>query len=148
MEIILLKDIDNVGYKHDVVTVKNGYGRNYLIPQGLAVIANAANNEKLDALRAEEEAQEAARVEEYKQQAEKLEGKSVKIGVKAGTSGKIFGSVTVIQIANAIQEQYGEDIARKKIVLPDNVKEVGTYPVTINLNKEVQSTIEIELVAE
>jgi len=148
MQIILLKDIDNVGYKHDIVTVKNGYGRNFLIPQGLAVIANAANNEKLDALKAEEDAKEAARVEDYKQQAAKLEGQPVKIGVKAGTSGKIFGSVTVIQIANAIQEQYGEEIARKKIVLPDNVKEVGTYPIEINLNKEVKTTIEIELVAE
>jgi len=148
MEIILLKDIDNLGYKHDVVTVKNGYGRNYLIPQGLAVIANAANNTKLEALVAEEDAKEAAKVEEYKVQAEQLEGKTVKIGVKAGTSGKIFGSVTEIQIVNAIQEQMQIEVARKKVTLPESVKEVGTYPVVLNLHTDVAANIEIELVAE
>lgn len=148
MNIILLKDIDKLGYKHDVVTVKNGYGRNYLIPQGLAVIANEANNKKLEGILAEEEAKEAARVEEYKTQAAKLEGQTLKIGVKAGTSGKIFGSVTEIQVVNAIQEQYGEEVARKKVALPESVKEVGTYPVILNLTKDVVANVEIELVAE
>ena len=98
MDIILLKDVDNLGDKHDVVSVKNGFGRNYLIPQKLAVIANPTNMKKLDALKAEEEAKEAARVDEYKAIATQLEGKTLKVGVKAGTSGKIFGSVTNIQI--------------------------------------------------
>jgi len=148
MEIILLKDIDNVGFKHDVVTVKNGYGRNYLIPQGLAVIANAANNTKLEALRAEEDAKEEARLDEFKAQAAKFEGQTVKIGVKAGTSGKIFGSVTEVQVVNALQEQFGEEVARKKVQLPESVKEVGTYPVVLQLHKSVAANIEIELVAE
>jgi len=149
MEIILLKDIDHVGFKHDVVSVKNGYGRNYLIPQGLAVIANTANNAKLEALRAEEDAKEAAKLEDYKTLAEKLEGQTLKIGVKAGTSGKIFGSVNELQVVNAIQEQFGEEVARKKVNLPESVKEVGTYPVVINLHKEdVVANLEIELVAE
>lgn len=148
MEIILLRDIDHVGYKHDVVTVKNGYGRNYLIPQGFAVIANDTNKKKLDEILAKEEAEEAAKLEEYKVLGEKLEGKTVRVGVKAGTTGKIFGSVTAVQVANAIKEQLGEEVARKKIALPESVKEVGTYPVVLNLHKEVASNIEIELISE
>ena len=148
MEIILLKDVEHVGYKHDVVTVKNGYGRNYLIPQGMAVIANKTNTEKLDKIIAEIDAKETAKLEDYKALAEKLKGKTLKVGVKAGTSGKIFGSVTNLQIANAITEQFETEIERKKIILGDNIKEIGTYPVTIQLHKEVATEIEIELVAE
>lgn len=148
MKVILLNDIDKVGFKHDVVTVKNGYGRNYLIPQGLAVIANAANNTKLEALVAEEEAKEEARVDDFKAQAAKFEGQTVKIGVKAGTSGKIFGSLTEVQVVTALQEQFGEEVARKKVQLPESVKEVGTYPVVLQLHKTVAANIEIELVAE
>jgi len=127
MEIILLKDIDKLGDKHDIVNVKPGYGRNYLIPQGLAVNANAANRKKREAILAEEEAKEAARLDEYKAMAEKMEGQILKIGVKAGTSGKIFGSVTSVQIAQALKDQLEIEIERKKIVLPEEVKEVGTY---------------------
>ena len=148
MEIILLKDLDNVGDKHDVVTVKNGYGRNFLIPQKLAVIANPTNLAKLDALKAEEEAKEAARVDEYKQMAEKLEGQTVKIGVKAGTSGKIFGSVTSIQLSQAINDQFGLEVPRKKINMPEDVKEVGTYTAELVLHKEVTTNLDFELVAE
>ena len=148
MEIILLKDIEKVGYKHDVVTVKNGYGRNFLIPQGMAVIANAANKKKLDVILEEIDAKEAARLDEYKDLAAKLENETLKIGVKAGTSGKIFGSVTNLQVANALAEQYQVEIERKKIVLEDNIKEVGTYEATLNLHKEVSTTINIELIAE
>jgi large subunit ribosomal protein L9 len=148
MEIILLKDLDNVGDKHDVVTVKDGYGRNFLIPQKLAVIANPTNMAKLDALRAEEEAKEAARVDEYKQMAEKLDGQTLKIGVKAGTSGKIFGSVTNIQLSQAINDQFGLDIPRKKINMPEEVKEVGTYTAELVLHKEVTTNLDFELVAE
>lgn len=148
MEIILLKNIDNLGYKHDVVSVKNGYGRNFLIPQGLGVIANAANNKKLESLIAEEEAKEAARVDDYKEMAAKLDGQTLKIGVKAGTSGKIFGSVTSVQIANALQEQLDLDVERRRIEMPDDIKEMGTYTATINFHKEVSSTVEFELIQE
>ena len=103
MDIILLKDIDKLGDKHSIVTVKPGYGRNYLIPQGVGVIANATNKKKLEALIAEEEAKEAARLEDYRVIAAQLEGQTLKIGVKAGTSGKIFGSVTNVQIAQALE---------------------------------------------
>lgn len=148
MEIILLKDIDKLGYRHDVVKVKPGYGRNYLIPQGLAVNANAANRKKLEAILAEEEAAEAARLDEYKAIAAQLEGQTLKIGVKAGTSGKIFGSVTNVQIANALKEQLNLDIERKKIVLAEDVKELGTYSADVHLHKDVKTKVDFELVQE
>jgi large subunit ribosomal protein L9 len=148
MNIILLKDIDKLGDKHTVVSVKPGYGRNFLIPKGAGVVANAANKKKLETLIADEEAKEAARLDEYKVIATQLDGQTLKIGVKAGTSGKIFGSVTNVQLAQALKEQLNLDIERKKIVLPEDVKEVGTFEATINLHKEVSKKISFELIAE
>ncbi len=148
MNIILLKDMDKLGDKHTIVSVKPGYGRNYLIPQGVGVVANASNKKKLESLIADEEARESARLEDYRAIAAQLEGQSIKIGVKAGTSGKIFGSVTNVQLAQALKEQLNLDIERKKIVLPEDVKEVGTYEATINLHKEVSKKISFELIAE
>lgn len=148
MEIILLKDMDKLGDKHDVVKVKPGYGRNYLIPQGLAVNANAVNRKKRDVIIAEDEAKELARLDEYKVMAAKIEGQTLRIGVKAGTSGKIFGSVTSVQIANALKEQFDLDIERKKIHLPEDIKEVGTYTADLHLHKELNTKVQFELVQE
>jgi large subunit ribosomal protein L9 len=148
MEIILLKDIDNLGDKHEIVNVKSGYGRNYLIPQGLAVNANAVNRKKLDAIIAEEDAKEATRLDEYKAIAARLEGQTLKIAVKAGTSGKIFGSVTNVQIAQALKENFDLDIERKKIHLPEEIKEVGTYTADLHLHKEVVTKVQFELVQD
>jgi large subunit ribosomal protein L9 len=148
MEIILLKDIDTLGDKHDIVKVKPGYGRNYLIPQGLAVNANALNRKKREAIIAEDEAKEAARLDDYKAMAAKLEGQTLKIGVKAGTSGKIFGSVTSVQIAAALKDQLDLDIERKKIHLPEEIKEVGSYTADLHLHKELTAKIAFELVQE
>lgn len=145
MEIILLKDIDNLGDKHTIVKVKPGYGRNFLIPQKMAVIANAANKKKLETLIAEEEAKEAAKVGEYRDMLAKLNGVTIPIKVKAGTTGKIFGSVNAIQVVQAIKELYDIDIERKKITLPETIKEVGTYEVSINLHPDVKGTFNIEL---
>ncbi len=145
MEVILLNDVDHLGYKHDRVAVKNGYGRNYLIPQGLAVIANAANLGKLDKLIAAEEAKEAAKVGDYKKMAEELDGKSINIAVKAGTSGKIFGSVTNIQVANALKDQLGLDIERKKISLPEEIKEIGEYKAIINFYNDITAEVDLNL---
>jgi large subunit ribosomal protein L9 len=147
MDIILLADLDKVGDKHEVVTVKNGYGRNYLIPQGLALIANATNMKKLDDLKAKEDAAEAAKVDVYKDIATKLEGKTLNIGAKAGTSGKIFGSVTTIQIVQALKEQFDVEVLRKKVSLED-IKEVGAYTATLNLHPEVVVELPIEVAAE
>lgn len=148
MELILLKDIEKLGDRHDIVKVKPGYGRNYLIPQGLAINANAVNRKKLDVIIAEEEAKEAARLGDYKELAANLEGKTLKIAVKAGTSGKIFGSVTNVQIAAALKDQLGLDIERKKIVLPEEIKEMGTYMAIINFHKEVQGQIPFDLIQD
>ncbi len=148
MDIILLKDMDKLGDKHSVVSVKPGYGRNYLIPQGVGVVANAVNRKKLDTLIAEEEARESARLEEYRSLAQQMEDKTLKIGVKAGTTGKIFGSVTSVQVSQALKDQLGLEVERKKIVLPEEVKDLGTYQATINLHKEVSTKIEFELIAE
>lgn len=148
MDVILLKDVEKLGYKHDVVTVKNGYGRNYLIPQGMAVIANTINKGKLDTILADIEAKESAKLDDYKALAEKLAGQTIKIGVKAGTSGKIFGSVTNLQIANALVEQFESEVERKKIILDENIKNVGTYEVVLQLHKEVVANMNIELIAE
>jgi large subunit ribosomal protein L9 len=147
MDIILLADLDKVGDKHEVVTVKNGYGRNYLIPQGLALIANATNMKKLDDLKAKEDAAEAAKVDVYKDIATKLEGKTLNIGAKAGTSGKIFGSVTTIQIVQALKEQFDVEVLRKRVSLED-IKEVGSYTATLNLHPEVVVELPIEVAAE
>ena len=148
MDVILLKNLSTLGDKHDVVTVKNGYGRNFLIPRGLAVIANKSNLAKLDELIAKEKAEEDKRVEEFKEMLVKLEGQTLKIGVKAGTSGKIFGSITNIQIANALRDQIDIDIPRKKIELEEDIKEIGTYTAAIHLHEQVQGSVSFELVKE
>lgn len=148
MEIILLQDVEHVGYKHEVVTVKPGYGRNYLIPQKLALIANGANKARLEELKRREDATEAKRLGEYQAIADKLKGQVLRIGAKAGTSGKIFGSVTNIQIISALKEQFDVDIERRKVTLPESVKEVGTYTMVLNLHKQVQPEVTFEVVAE
>ncbi len=148
MEIILLKDLDKVGDKHTIVTVKNGFGRNYLIPQGLAIIANDTNRVRLDELRKDEVAEEAKLVGTYQEIADKLKGQVIKIGAKAGTSGKIFGSVTSVQISQALKDQFDVDIARKKIDIPEEVKTIGSYKAVLTLHKDVVAEIDINVVEE
>ncbi len=148
MEIILLQNIDKVGGKYELVTVKDGYARNCLIPRGQALIANSTNLRRLEDYVRRQEAKEAKMVGQYEEIAASLKTKVLKVGAKAGTSGKIFGSVTNIQLANAIQEQFGIEISRKKIVLPEDVKELGTYTATINLHKDVDTSVEFEVIAE
>ncbi len=148
MEIILLKDIEKLGDKHEIVKVKPGFARNYLIPQKAAIIANARNRAKLDEIKAQEEARENARISDYKEMADKLLGQIVKIGAKAGKSGKIFGSVNALQISNAIKEQFDLDIDRKKIELVEEVKNLGSYNAKLNLHKDIAAQIVFEVVEE
>ena len=148
MNIILLKDVDNLGDKHDLVSVKPGYARNFLIPKKFAVIANATNMAKLEEIKAQEAAEEAARRGEYEEMLEELTGKVIKIGAKAGGSGKIFGSVTNLQLSSAIKEQFDLDIPRKKIELTEEVKVLGTYNANLNLHPEVKGSIVFEVVEE
>ena len=148
MNIILKQDVDMLGSKFDVVTVKDGYARNFLIPQGLAVAATASNIKVNDEV-IRQQAHKAAKAKEAATAiADKLEGLSLKLGAKAGESGKIFGSVNSIQLADAIQAA-GYDVERKQITLADDtIKELGAYECTVKLHKDVVVTVKFEVVAE
>ncbi len=144
MEIILKDYVKGLGEKNEIVTVKNGYGRNYLIPQGLATIATPSAKKM-----AEENVRQAAHKQAKVKQdaeaiAEKLNGLKLVIPTKAGSNGKIFGSVTTIQIGQTLSER-GFDVDKRKISAPD-IKNLGEYNATINLHKEVSVTIDIEVV--
>jgi large subunit ribosomal protein L9 len=148
MEIILLQDVDNVGAKHEIVAVRDGYGRNYLIPQKLAIIANTTNRSRLAELRKQDVRREALMLGHYQEIAQKLKDATLKVGAKAGTTGKIFGSVTNVQVAQALKEQFEIDVDRRKITLPDEVKTLGSYTVVLNLHPEVQTELTVEVVQE
>ena len=147
MEVILKDDIANLGHKNEVVKVKNGYGRNYLIPQGLAILATPS------AIKVHEEnmRQRAHKEEKIKNDAlevaQKMEGLSLTLGAKTSTTGKIFGSVNTIQIAEALEKE-GYAVERKNISLKGDVKEIGKYVATIKLHREVKVEVDFEVVAE
>lgn len=149
MEVILKQDVANLGFVNDIVNVKNGYANNYLIPQGIAVQATETNRKIL----AENLKQRAFKEAKIKQDAEaiaaRLDGILLKIGAKASATGKIFGSVNNIQISDAIKEQIGLEIDRRKIAIDgEAVKEIGTYKAKVNLHKEVRVLVDFEVVAE
>lgn len=148
MQVILKQDVPNLGHANDLVTVKSGYARNYLVPQGMAIIAT----ESAKKMHAENMRQRAHKEEKIKDQAKavagKLEGVKLTIGAKTSTTGKIFGSVNTIQIAEALVAK-GFDIDRRVISLKeDAIKEVGSYKAKIKLHREVSVEIEFEIVSE
>jgi large subunit ribosomal protein L9 len=147
MQIILLEDVINLGYKDDIVNVKSGYGRNFLIPQKKAVIASESAKKVL----AENLRQRAHKLEKIKADAQalaaKLNGISLVIGAKTSSTGTIFGSVTNIQVADELAKQ-GFEVDRKTIIIKDSVKEIGNYKATIKLHKEVSVEIPFEVVSE
>jgi len=148
MEIILKEDVNKLGHKDDIVNVKDGYARNFLIPNGLAVIATTSARK----MHEENKRQRAHKEEKIKNQAlevaKKLENKTLTIGAKTSSTGKIFGSVNTIQIAEKLQAD-GFEIDRKNITIAeDQIKEVGKYKANIKLHKEVTVEIEIEIVSE
>jgi large subunit ribosomal protein L9 len=148
MQVILIKEVSNLGQANDVVKVKPGYGRNYLIPQGLARIANKRNLGQLDQFIEQQNAEKNRLTAKFTAIAEKLSGTILKIGAKAGTSGKIFGSVTNIQLAEAIKTQLNEDIDRKTITLLEEVKELGSYTAEAKLYEGVVGKINFEVFAD
>ena len=148
MEIILKKDLKGLGYKNDIVKVKNGYGRNFLIPQGIAVLATESNKK----MQAEEIKQSSFKEQKLRTEAtamaEKLADVSVKVGAKAGESGKIFGSVNNIQLADALKKA-GYEVDRKNIEMNEEaIKSLGTYTAKVRLFKEVSATVNFEVIAE
>ena len=147
MELILLKNLDKVGDKYEIVKVKNGYGRNFLIPQGFAMVANDSNRRSLASLVGAQDKREAKMVGEYQAMATKLEEGTITLREKAGTSGRLFGSVGTLKIASALREQLGIDIERKKIAMED-IKELGSYTATINFHKDVAGTVKFSIVSD
>lgn len=148
MEIILIKDVDNLGGVNEVVKVKNGYARNFLLPRKLAVENNPSNRAQLEERLKQVRKKEELMLAEINSVIAKLNEAPLKLGAKTGTSGKIFGSVTSLQISRAIREQRGYDIDRRKISIPDEVKELGTYKATIDFGNGHNTEVEFEVVAE
>ena len=149
MKVILKQDVPNLGYTHDIVKVKSGYARNYLIPKGFAIVCTPSSEKERDEVMKQKAFKEEKIRKEAETLAKALESITLKIGAKAGTSGKIFGSVNNLQIADAIKEQYKYDIDRKKIIVDgESIKELGTYTAKINLHKEIKVEMKFEVVAE
>ncbi|HRH11220.1 MAG TPA: 50S ribosomal protein L9 [Bacteroidia bacterium] len=148
MEVILKQDIKGLGYKNDMVTVRNGYGRNYLLPKGMAILATDSAKK----MHAELIKQTAFKDEKLRTEAaanaEKLATVSIKVGAKAGENGKIFGSVTNIQIADALLKS-GFNVERKNIEINgESVKQLGNYTAKVRLYKDVSATVNFEVIAE
>ncbi|HRN49307.1 MAG TPA: 50S ribosomal protein L9 [Niabella sp.] len=148
MEVILIQDVDNLGAANEVVTVKNGYARNFLLPRKLAVENSPTNRKQLEERLKQVRKKEEAMLAAINDVVAKLKESPLTIGAKTGTSGKIFGSVTNLQISRAIREQKGYDIDRKKINIVEEVKELGTHKATIDFGNGHSTEIDFEVVAE
>jgi large subunit ribosomal protein L9 len=148
MDVILIQDVDNLGGRNELVKVKNGYARNFLIPQGFAVEANPSNRKQLDEKLKVAKKKEAAMLAQINSVIAKLQEAPLKVGAKTGTSGKIFGSVTALQISRAIRDQKGYEIDRKKISFNEDVKELGSYKATIDFGNGQNAEVDFEVVAE
>jgi large subunit ribosomal protein L9 len=148
MQVILIKDVDNLGAAHELVEVRPGYARNYLIPQKFAIEASSSNLKTMEERRKQLAKKESKLMAEIANVTEVLKASPVKVGAKVGVSGKIFGSVTAIQLARAIREQKGYEIDRRRITVTDEVKEAGTHKASIDFGKENVVEIEFEVIGE
>ncbi len=149
MEIILKKDVEKLGYADDLVTVKPGYALNYLIPQGMAVVASDSNRRILAEVMKQKEKKEARLVASINDIKARLEGTKLTIGAKVGTTDKIFGSVTAYHVAEAVKKAADIEVDRRKITIVEGeVKTLGTYTAEIGLGKEHKVTVSFEVVAE
>jgi len=148
MQVILIQDVDNLGAKNELIRVKNGYARNFLLPRQLAVESSPSNRKQLDERMKQVKKKEDKMLAEFNKVVAKLKEAPLKIGAKTGTSGKIFGSVTSLQISRAIREQKGYEIDRKKITIPEEVKELGTYKANIEFGGGQSSEVEFEVIGE
>jgi len=147
MEIILNKDIPKLGYKGDIVTVKPGYARNYLIPQGIAMVANSSNRKMQAEVMKQQANKLAKRRDDAQVLANRLEAVELTIKVKTGTSNKIFGSITTLQVAHLLKDE-GFEIDRRNISFPDPIKEIGTHKAEIECYKNITAVITINVKAE
>lgn len=148
MEVILKKNVDNLGYVNEIVTVKPGYGRNFLIPQGYAVLATASAKKAHEEIMKQKAHKESKVLAEAEELGKKLEATSVKIITKVGEKGKIFGSVNTVQLSEALKAE-GIEIDRKSLKIKDEpIREIGSYEATANLHKDVQASFTFEVVGE
>jgi len=148
MQVILLQDIERLGDQFQTITVKGGYGRNFLIPKKMAVVANRANKAVYTERLKQIHAKENRLVQEIETLVERLKLAPIKVGAKVGTTDKIFGSVTNVQLADAIKRQTGIEIDRRKITIPDEVKTLGNYSAKVRFRDDLRYEIEFEVVAE
>jgi large subunit ribosomal protein L9 len=148
MQIILIQDVNNLGGANEIVSVKNGYARNFLIPRKMAVEASPSNLKQLDERLKQIRKKEEKMMAEISKVIAVLKESPVKVGAKTGTSGKIFGSVTNVQVARAIREQKGYDVDRRKIHLPDEIKELGTYKAKVDFGGGHEAEMDLEVVSE
>src|SRR5215510_3009608 len=148
MEVILIQDVDNLGAKNEVVKVKSGYARNYLLPRQLAVESSPSNRKQLEERMKQVKKREDKMLAEINSVVAKLKEGPLKLGAKTGTSGKIFGSVTSLQVSRAIREQKGYEIDRRKIHITDEVKELGSYKANIDFGNGHSTEVEFEVIAE
>lgn len=148
MEIILIQDVNNLGGKNEVVKVRNGYARNYLIPRKMAIEATPGNMKMLEEMLKGQKKREDKMLAEINEVISKLSEAPVKIASKVGTTTKIYGSVTSVMVAKAIREQKGYEIDRRRIHLNDEVKELGTYKAKIDFGNGKETEIDVEVVAE
>ena len=148
MQVILIQDVDNLGGANELTTVKNGYARNYLIPKKLAVEASSSNLKQLEEKQKVKAKKEAAMLAEINKVIAVLKASPVKVTAKTGTSGKIFGSITSLQLTRAIRDQKGYEIDRKRIHITDEVKELGTYKASVDFGNGNATEIEFEVTGE
>jgi large subunit ribosomal protein L9 len=148
MQIILIQDVNNLGGSNEVVTVKNGYARNFLIPKKMAVEASPSNLKQLEERVKQQKKKEDKMLAEINKVIAALQEGSLNIGAKTGTSGKIFGSVTNVQVARAIREQRGYEIDRRRIHLLDEIKELGSYKAKVDFGNGNETEITIEVISE
>jgi len=148
MQVILIKDVDNLGGKDELVNVKNGYARNFLFPTKQALEANPSNLKQLEERLKVKAKKEAAMLAEITKVISVLTAGPVKLTAKTGTSNKIFGSITSLQVTRAIREQKGYEIDRRRISVPDEIKEIGSYKATIDFGNGQSTEIDIEIAAE
>jgi large subunit ribosomal protein L9 len=148
MQIILIQDVNNLGGANEVVTVKNGYARNFLIPSKMAVEGSLSNMKQLEERLKQIRKKEEKMMAEINKVIQVLIASPVKIGAKTGTSGKIFGSVTNVQVARAIREQKGYEVDRRKIHIIDEIRELGTFKARVDFGNGHETEMELEIVAE
>jgi large subunit ribosomal protein L9 len=148
MQVILIQDVNNLGGVNEVVNVKNGYARNFLIPRKMAVEASPTNMQQLNERLKQQQKKEAKMLAEINLVIGKLTETAVKVGVKVGASGKIFGSVTNVQVSRAIRDQKGYEIDRRKIHITDEIKEPGSYKARVDFGSGHETEVELEVVAE